>query len=435
MVRSSLSPFFVDDREGRTSLFSHEAFTDASGIHEYFSTQKEEDEYEGKYEALNAIVDCYADLRAIAEKREKESDNCHVVNQSKAMPLFFDDVYRFFLEKREIDEPPLRFITKIAIEHFNIINILVHNLHKVLRRDRAFLPVDRVQQIDVQCLRWLSRQPGRTNYERAGDRQKILAVVRFESIDTLENRVFKQFLEYCSVSCKGYLHDYQSEYPESERVLAVSRLYGLISYAFSLPEFATISRLHSVPCPNYVLQNNVLYRVVWNLYLQVLARTRLVETLWRNRHRVVKEFAKMLFLVLGDRKANIKLSPFQHRFWILQFASEDGSFFERRDWKYMDYDGESGTSYSFVLQSVSSRFRSIPIGTSCPNDQVLGVAYVPDEAGLSCLSVPKGWLNIVFVEKPLPDFLSSDYSSQVLMDGAIVENTFESLCRICKMGV
>lgn len=430
MIRQSYSPFFVS-HDNTAQIFQNDTFKNTSDIHRYFVSRKNEDEYVGKYEALNAIIDCYADLRAEAEKREKASGYCHVRNPKKAIPISFEDIHMYFQSKKDEIEPPLRLITKVAVEHFPIINLLIHNLHKVLRYDRDFLPVDRAQQIDVQCIRWLSRQPGRTTYERAGNRQKILAVVRYESVDTLENRVFKQFLEYCRANCNSYIHEYHPRFPKSDRVLAVIRLRNLINYALLLPEFSMISNLNAVPRPNYVLQNNMLYRIIWDLYLQLLNRTKLVENLWKNRQHVIKEFSKMVFLVTCHKKADIGLSPIEHKFWLLQFADDSGSFFEKSDWIYMDYNQTSGTSYAFYERRIFFRYC---METVYNNEIVFGVAYVPENKTIDDMNAPADRFSIVFVEGRQEKIHTNKMSTVIRMDGQIVDNIFHCVQRICDVG-
>ncbi|MFD1807551.1 hypothetical protein ACFSHQ_03525 [Gemmobacter lanyuensis] len=51
-----------------------------------------------------------------------------------------------------------------------------------------------MQEMDRASMRWLSRQPGRTTAERAGSEQRIMAVVRHQNYDTLENRVAHSYL-------------------------------------------------------------------------------------------------------------------------------------------------------------------------------------------------------------------------------------------------
>ena len=90
-----------------------------------------------------------------------------------------------------LTDPPMALIVRHADTLLRLLTDLGRHPRHILSRTRAMLPVDRVQQLDVASVRWLSRQPGREVYERAGPRQRILAVRRFEDLDTLENRVLR----------------------------------------------------------------------------------------------------------------------------------------------------------------------------------------------------------------------------------------------------
>lgn len=82
---------------------------------------------------------------------------------------------------------------------------LEQGARRILRRRHAMMPISRVQEVDRRSMLWLTRQPGETLAERAGPAQRIQAVARFESYDTLENRVLHSYarlarreaLDYC----------------------------------------------------------------------------------------------------------------------------------------------------------------------------------------------------------------------------------------------
>lgn len=91
-------------------------------------------------------------------------------------------------------EPRMDVIVQIALEYREALERLAQSLRRTLRRERRMTAVGRVQQLDSACLEWFVRQPGRTAVEKAGVAQELLALVRTEDYDTLENRVFKDFL-------------------------------------------------------------------------------------------------------------------------------------------------------------------------------------------------------------------------------------------------
>jgi hypothetical protein len=98
--------------------------------------------------------------------------------------------------KRAEDEedPKMAEIVRQSRRMQPVLRDLEKRIRRVLRRHRELTPLDRVQEMDRASMVWLSRQPGRTIAERAGSSQRILATVRRENFDTLENRVLHAYI-------------------------------------------------------------------------------------------------------------------------------------------------------------------------------------------------------------------------------------------------
>ncbi len=80
----------------------------------------------------------------------------------------------------------------------------------------------------MHCLRWLCRQPGYDAIEKAGAKQRILAITRRENYNTLENRgIFKDFLMRCSRETDQYLRKNQNRFLKHEKIKYVRRLHNL----------------------------------------------------------------------------------------------------------------------------------------------------------------------------------------------------------------
>lgn len=79
--------------------------------------------------------------------------------------------------------------TKEAVRH------LLGHLHEEIVRTHTQLPIGSVREVDTATLIWLSRLPGRTVKEKLSGKRRIKAVTRNWIQDTLENRLFKAFLQ------------------------------------------------------------------------------------------------------------------------------------------------------------------------------------------------------------------------------------------------
>jgi len=91
-------------------------------------------------------------------------------------------------------DPRMAEIVRQARDVLPLLQDLEKRIRRVLRRNREMTSLDRVQEMDRGSMLWLVRQPGRTTAERAGAGQRILATVRHENFDTLENRVLHAYV-------------------------------------------------------------------------------------------------------------------------------------------------------------------------------------------------------------------------------------------------
>ena len=221
------------------------------------------------------------------------------------------------------DEPPQQLVSVIASQHLSLIEVLISSMRKILRRKRDMVSISAVQQVDVHCLRWLARQPGHQAQEKAGARQKLMAVVREETRNTLENRVLKDFIYRVEILARRYLQQNESRYPASSRVKEVKRLRSCLINALRLPEIQSLPTMKALVQPNYVLLHDARYSKLWELYRLVLAHTRMSEIVWPNRHRLFAE----IFLVWVITRLNLEYKSFYElSYWIKEMPT-NGCFF------------------------------------------------------------------------------------------------------------
>ena len=204
---------------------------------------------------------------------------------------------------------------------------------RVLRRERRKVQLGQAQQLDSACLSWLIRKPGKTAIEKAGGAQKILAVVREESFDTLENRVLKDFLAKASSSCERFLRKY-AEFENKERFEKVRKFSVQLKRIAKAPFLKTVKSLNSIPKANYVLQQDPTYSKVWDGYEKLSKREKLQDDLfsWRRiAFRDTVRFIAALALVDWDGfEGYERTTPFEQKLWIREYP-EKGSFFSDFD--------------------------------------------------------------------------------------------------------
>lgn len=204
-------------------------------------------------------------------------------------------------------DAPLTLIVRIALEVAPLIEAVAASPRRILRRERQLVPLGRAQQIDASCLRWLTRQPGRTMAQRAGPRQIVRAVVREPSIDTLENRVLRHFLELCRAAASRYLSSHRDHTP-SPRIDAVRRLRSHVDRLLLEAEIGTVGRLENVPEPNYVLQFDDRYSIIWTWYIRLIRQEQEKDDLRSWHHRVWAERCRTAVLSVLERTCQTKHS-------------------------------------------------------------------------------------------------------------------------------
>ena len=172
---------------------------------------------------------------------------------------------------------------------------------KILRRIHDQERVQKVREIDTKCLVDLARRPGSHLAEKAGPKQRILAIKRTESLDTLENRVTRHCCELSYQASRRYLLKHKQIRPsQSKRVTDVSKLQRFARHAPSKNTFQGVGRLLE-PCkqPNYSLLMNADYSRIWNAYVELVRNEDLRSELWKWHRRLWADYmASYLAIVM-----------------------------------------------------------------------------------------------------------------------------------------
>ena len=192
---------------------------------------------------------------------------------------------------------------------------------RVLRRTLHMIPLSRVQEVDRRGIMWLVRQPGETMAERAGGRQRIRAVAREENFNTLENRVLRSYALLVATLSREYLEKHKRA-ASSPRVAAVRQFGKRCRQLEADLAEREVGEANTDATPNFVLQNNVNYRKVWDAWRELINRKRIVDELWRWQARSWEEFSAIALVLAvqsipGARA--IATSPL-----IFQEEQEDG---------------------------------------------------------------------------------------------------------------
>lgn len=236
------------------------------------------------------------------------------------------------------DEPPRELIVKHAETYSRLLADLVRSPRRLLRRDRDMVAVDRVQQLDVACIRWLTRQPGRDVYEQAGPRQRILAVVREDDLDTLENRVLRDFAARSAELARSYCSRFKARYGTSDRWRMVDRYRmecrraetTLAGYGIGLPVPPIV--------PNYALLRHQQYGRIWTGYREILRRLDDQDECWRWQHRLWADYSRLAVQLAVRRwpgaeivaEAPLRIFEEQRRGRWTSLGGQSGAFLIRR---------------------------------------------------------------------------------------------------------
>ena len=177
------------------------------------------------------------------------------------------------------DDPRMAEIVRQARELTHLIRDFPRTLRRILRRSREKVVLDRVQEMDRGAMLWLARQPGRTVAERAGSDQRIMATVRRENYDTLENRVLNAYSRLAADVAREWLaaHEKAQTSQRYQRVAAFRSACKALSHYLDGLGVGIADRAVT---PNYVLMQNADYRAVLEAWRRLIERERVLDDLW-----------------------------------------------------------------------------------------------------------------------------------------------------------
>lgn len=219
------------------------------------------------------------------------------------------------IKKDAQKQPRMALIVRITEDMMNRLPVTVASARKILLRFRDFVPIHRIQESDVHCLRWYVQQPGETEEEKAGNKQRLLAVVRRESFNTLENQVLKDFVTRCYLESSRYLQGEVTQGREnSTRAMAVQSYKGICNISLKETIFEEVIKPPHGIQPNYVLQQDTRYKKVWEWYKKLLKREHAEDSLWDWQPRTWADVMRLLIGVTLDELRKKEKQEIQHGF-------------------------------------------------------------------------------------------------------------------------
>lgn len=210
----------------------------------------------------------------------------HVIARIQELEAALDDPERAWdllteAWRRAEDEadPRMAEIVRQARDVLPLLQDLEKRIRRVLRRNREMTSLDRVQEMDRGSMLWLVRQPGRTTAERAGAGQRILATVRHENFDTLENRVLHAYVILATQVSREWQREHEKA-SNSDRFGLVEKFRKYCKRMAAELLGLGVGVAPSGVTPNYVLMDDQAYRKVRIAWERLLHRERVIDDLW-----------------------------------------------------------------------------------------------------------------------------------------------------------
>lgn len=203
-------------------------------------------------------------------------------------------------------DPRMAEIVRQAREMVPVLQNLTGRFRKVLRRHRELTPLSRVREMDRASMTWLARQPGRNVPERAGSSQRILATVRRENFDTLENRVLHAYARLAADAAREWLR-------EHPRANASERYRNVESFRKRCRALATelaglgVAVAEAGVAPNYVLMQDHGYRKAYESWVRLLQRRQIEDDLWAWQAEMWTDFCVLALILAIDEMEEAQL--------------------------------------------------------------------------------------------------------------------------------
>ncbi len=185
--------------------------------------------------------------------------------------------------KNETETPRMALIVELSRDQYlhSALESVSRHPRRILQRYRTDTALPRIQELDSACIRDFARRPGITAVEKAGSRQRLLAVMRREQRNTLENKVAAWVME-AEVDLAREYAVANASFDCSDPKVASVRRFGNRSAQWRKSEelFDVAALAHHVESPNYPLQFDARYKLVWKTYRRILREKSVEDDAW-----------------------------------------------------------------------------------------------------------------------------------------------------------
>lgn len=183
----------------------------------------------------------------------------------ETLPTGFFDLIEKASRKYNFSKADQDNLTHIIDDFENAFRAITKNINEKIVRENKVMPVSKAKEINSASINWLSQKPGETVRQKLSNGYKILAVNRYSSLDTSENRVFKALV----LILEEYLANKIEKMPCENVTCQEKELYEDILKFTRLDVINEIGRWQNV-APNNTLLSHKHYKKVWktwnNLY-------------------------------------------------------------------------------------------------------------------------------------------------------------------------
>ncbi len=163
--------------------------------------------------------------------------------------------------------------------------------------------VSRIEEMDPATLRAYARAPGRTPAQKAGPRQELLAVVREDTVDLPENRVFLWLVQRLRSMARSWCLQHQDVQDHGGFAKRVKALGTLAQKAERSEQLASVGALsHHMHSPTYCLQFDRRYRQIWRAYREIRTQDQMMNDAFRWQPRLWATTSRLLLAALLQDK-------------------------------------------------------------------------------------------------------------------------------------
>ena len=167
------------------------------------------------------------------------------------------------------------------------LEMIAPKLRSQLNRTAEMMKLGRIQEMDAYCLRDYVRRPGSNAIEKAGARQELMGIQRYQNFNTPENRFLKGFCDLLHLDSR----DYRDRYDEAKSLERAIDRFRQEPSVQAIPRTTTFAVK-----PNYVLQQNPIYRSFYQAYLDYLKRRTEKERIWSYRQALLVDVVTILLV-------------------------------------------------------------------------------------------------------------------------------------------